>query len=499
MRDQLFFFLNGQKVQIGGRDALAMLAPTLRRRGLTGTKIACAHGACGSCSVLLGRPTGNEITYQTVNACILPVFACDGAHIISVEGLNGPNHVGGQDDGTLSRVQRAMVECHGAQCGFCTPGMVVALTAFHQKNRSQTPNLRDEVQSALEGNLCRCTGYTPIIDAALSVSQNSVTENGVENSDFPLLAALYPAAFLCDELLHEVENDVEIHVSADELESEQHLFSPRTLEAAARWKAAHPAAVVVAGATEIGVRISVQNFAPREILSLARVEGGDEVEIDIENGALVLGARATWTQIMQQIGGIAPEFAAFLTRWGSPQLRNAGTVAGSIMGASPISDSLPFLLICDAELEFFTESGARRVKIADFLSADSKTRSNGLLRRVLVPLPVPHQRLRLFKVSKRRAFDRSIVSAAFLITVRDGCIENIKISCGGVAPTALRLTQTETFLRGKTLEAATWREAGKIAQSEISPVSDAAASRDYRVQLVAGLLRKFGSELPSDF
>ena len=485
MRDQIFFFLNGQKVQVAGRAAFAMLAPWLRReRELTGTKIACAHGACGSCSVLLGKPSAQgDIDYQPVNACIFPVFACDGAHIISVEGLNGPHHIGGQDDGFLSPVQSAMVDCHGAQCGFCTPGIVVTLTAFHQQNRGAKTDLRAQVVEALEGNLCRCTGYSPIIDAGMSV----------ESAALSPLSELYPSKNLSAELKLAGEEAALIYVVGDELEGEQQLFLPRTLEAAVRWKAQHPGAVVVAGATEIGVAMSVKGAAPREILSLARVDGLDEV--GVENGALVWGARATWTQVAKKTRSIVPEWAEFLGRWGSPQLRNAGTVAGSIMGASPISDSLPFLLICEAELEFWGENGARRVEIADFLAGDTVARSDEILRRVLVPFPRENQCLRLFKVSKRRAFDRSIVSAAFLISVQNNEIENVKIAMGGVAPRALRLTQTEAFLQGKPLGNATWREAGNIAQNEISPVSDASASREYRLQLVGGLLRKFGGEI----
>jgi xanthine dehydrogenase small subunit len=484
MRDHLFFFLNGQKTPVSGRDALGMLAPFLRgNRGLTGTKIACAHGACGSCSVLLGRPDENEngFDYQPVNACILPVFACDGAHIVSVEGLNGPDRVGGEDTGVLSPVQRALVECHGAQCGFCTPGMVITLSAFHEQSRP-LPATREDVQAALEGNLCRCTGYTPIIDAGLSV----------ETADLRPLNELYPPAPLLDGLKTRASDPVEITVAEDELEGEQKLFAPRTPDEAVRWKAAHPGALVIAGATEIGVAMSVKGFAPREILSLSRVEGLDEVSVD--EGTLILGARASWTKVREHAQDVLPEFADLLSRWGSPQLRNAGTIAGSIVRASAISDSLPFLLVCEAELELVGESGSRRLSVAQFLDEGAALLPDELLVRVRVPLPDSGQTLRLFKVSKRRAFDRSLVSAAFLLTKREGRIEDIRIAFGGVAPLVLRLTHLEEWLRDKPLGAATWREAGAIAQEEIAPASDAGASREYRTQLVSNLLRKFGAQ-----
>lgn len=485
MRDHIFFYLNGQKVQVKGRDAFAMLAPFLRREhGLTGTKIACAHGACGSCSVLVGRPSQNGFNYQPFNSCIYPVFACDGAHIITVEGLNGPNHIKGPDDGVLSPVQDAMVKCHGAQCGFCTPGIVVTLTAFHE-SRPASPCSREEIQTALEGNLCRCTGYSQILDAGTSI----------ETAELHPLAELYPADPLREDLSANTSASLEIEVPADELEVAQHLFVARSAKDALAWKAAQPTATVVAGATEIGVAMSVKGVAPHEILSLAHLEGWNEVTE--EDSYLVLGSRATWTEVSAQVGTIVPEFAALLKRWGSPQLRNAGTVAGNIMRASAISDSLPFLLVCDAELEFIGASGRRRVGIADFLEVGPALSSGELLRRVLVPLPQKDQKLRLFKVSKRRAFDRSIVSAAFLLTLSDGHIEDIRIALGGAAPVAIRLPQTEAFLKGKPREAATWREAGAIAQNEISPVSDASASGEHRARLVANLLRKFGAELQS--
>ncbi|BCM93911.1 caffeine dehydrogenase subunit gamma [Abditibacteriota bacterium] len=481
MRDHIFFFLNGQKIQVRGREALGMLAPFLRReRGLTGTKIACAHGACGSCSILLGRPTQSGFNYQPINSCIFPVFACDGAHVITVEGLNGPDKVGGQDDGVLSPVQCAMVDCHGAQCGFCTPGIVITLTAFHE-NRVQSS--AEDVKAALEGNLCRCTGYSPIIEAGMSV----------ETADLRPLTQIYPPEPLLDGLNAGASDAVEIRVPEDELEIGQHLFVPRSPEEAICWKVAHPEAIVVSGGTEVGVAMSVKGLAPREILSLAHLEDWDEVTR--ENDELVLGARATWTQVAEQVGAIVPEFATLLTRWGSPQLRNAGTVAGNIIRAAPISDSLPFLLACEAELEFIGELGARRVTVADFLESGPTMRPDELLRRVLVPLPKEGQTLRLFKVSKRRAFDRSIVSAAFLLTASDGVIEDIKIAFGGVAPLALRLPQTEAFLQGKPVNSAIWREAATVAYNEISPYSDAAASREHRTRLVANLLRKFGAEL----
>ena len=478
MRDFLFLHINGQPARIRGRDALGLLANYLRaERHLTGTKIACGHGACGSCSVLIGRPDEDgAVNYRTINACLFPVFAADGAHVITVEGVNGPAHVGGGDDGALSPVQSALVECHGAQCGFCTPGIVVALTARCQ---SAAPQTRDEAQSALEGNLCRCTGYAPILDAALAIDATQLTP----------LGQLYPAPVVTP------PESVEIHVAADEFEDAQTLFAPVTLAEAIAWKAAHPGAIVVAGATEIGLAMSVNQLAPREILSLAGVEGLDE--IGVENGALILGARANWTQVQAATREVLPAFCELLNRWGSPQLRNAGTVAGNLMSAAPNADSLPLYLVCEAELELVGSSGTRRISVADYLADKSSVSPDELLARIRVPLPGDDQILRLHKVTERRAFARSIVSAAFLLTTRGGTSDEIKIAVGGAAPGAIRLPETEALLRGQTLADCDWRAAASVARGEVSPVSDAAASREYRLQLVGNLVRKFGREITS--
>ena len=476
MRDFVSFFLNGQPVQVRGRAAFGLLAPYLRgERGLTGTKIACGHGACGSCSVLIGRPNNDgETDYQPINACLFPVFAADGAHVVTVEGVNGAAHVGGGDDGVLSPVQSAMVECHGAQCGFCTPGMVVTLTARCQNGGFAS---RGEAQAVLEGNLCRCTGYAPILDAALAIDAAQMTP----------LNRLYP-------IYADVpDGSVQITVAADDLEGEQTVFVPTTLAQAAQWKAAHPAAIVVAGATEIGLAMSVKGVAPREILSVANVAELDEIRV--ENGELMLGARANWTQVEAATRDVVPAFAQLLQRWGSPQLRNMGTVAGNVMRAASNSDSLPFYLVCEAELELVGATGTRRLKVGDYVADKTSVRTDELLARVVVPLPDEAQVLRIYKVTERRAFARSVVSAALLLTAQNGTIDAIKIAVGGAAPDAIRLPQTEAWLRGQPLESATWRGAAEIAQAEVAPISDAAARREYRLQLVGNLLKKFGREI----
>ncbi|RYG64946.1 2Fe-2S iron-sulfur cluster binding domain-containing protein, partial [bacterium] len=371
MRDHIFFFLNGQKVQVRGRSAFEMLAPFLRRQNnLTGTKIACAQGSCGSCTVLLGKPANGTITYSTINSCIFPVFNCDGAHIVTVEGLNGPQHLGAQDDGHLSAVQDAIVKCHGAQCGFCTPGIALTLTAFYEDEHKG--DLREGVCSALEGNLCRCTGYEQIIDSALSV----------ESSQLARLSELYPAEILVPELDLATVEALAVNAPADEWEAEQQLFMPVSLQQAAELKAQFPQAMIVAGATEVGVPMSVKGLSPREIIGLSQIP--ELKNVSVEGQQLSLGATARWTAVQELAEAHLPEFGAFLKRWGSPQLRNAGTVAGSLMSGLPISDSLPFFLVSDAKLELVSVTATRIVTVAEYLEDRSILRSDELVSRVLI-------------------------------------------------------------------------------------------------------------------
>ena len=483
MRDAVHLILNGRPVRVGGRAALGMLAPYLREQcGLTGTKLACSEGACGACSVLLGRPGDAEFVYAAVNACIFPVYNCDGCHVITVEGLNGPEWVGGPDGGQLSAVQSALVECHGAQCGFCTPGMAISLTAARENEVSSLAD-KAEVARVLTGNLCRCTGYTQILEAGVAAGE----------APWRPLSQLYPAEPLLGQLKEEPAQVLELQVPAEPPAPGQMLYAPVLWEDALLWKAAHPAATVVAGATEVGVAINQKGFCPPEILSLARINGADEVVVRGET--LWLGCRATWLQVAAAVETVIPEWAELFARWASPQLRHAGTVAGNIVKASPIADSLPLLLVLEAQLELESSPGSRRVGIAEFLAARPHLRPDELLRRVRVPLPPRDSILRLYKVSNRRAFDRSVVGAALLWAPSAGGPATLRAAFGGVAPVALRLPKTEEFLGTGPLTDARWVAAGEIARTEIQPVTNGSGSAEYRGQLVANLLRKFGREL----
>ncbi|HMO87329.1 MAG TPA: 2Fe-2S iron-sulfur cluster-binding protein, partial [Lacipirellulaceae bacterium] len=285
MRDHLVLIINGARHQVSGRDGFLTLSDYLRRRqGLVGTKIVCSEGDCGACTVLVGRRTGGDgrWTYCPVDACIQLMFQLDGVHVVTVEGL--------RPGGELTAVQQAMVECHGSQCGFCTPGFVMAMAGAQELAAGETLDLDDWGQS-LAGNLCRCTGYVPILDAA---EQATAAGDGCLNE-------AYPAAEL-EALLPSDEEPIELNWR-DEFE-QLHAACPATLAEALAWLAQHPGARIVAGATDVGVRVNKTGRLPAEILDLNRVE--ELRGVRVENGLLVAGGGGAGAGNFAACGGAPP-------------------------------------------------------------------------------------------------------------------------------------------------------------------------------------------------
>ena len=457
-RDYILFYINGQRIQLAGPLVFRRLSEFLRdERHLLGLKIVCAEGACGSCSVLKGEWEDGAFRYRAVNSCLQSLFQLDGTYIVTVEGL--------EQGGTLSAVQDAMIAAHGAQCGYCTPGFVVALTAAQEQGVTA-----EGLPEALSDNLCRCTGYVSILEAG----------RGVTGTNYRPLSQLYPPEGMATDFDARRADFIEIEAGG------RTLFAPATLEEAVQVRRAHPEAVIVAGATELAVPPAAALEDGRALLSLGRIAELSEVRRD--GDALILGAGATWTQVEAAARTHCPELSAYLRRFAAPQLRNVGTVAGSIVQGSAIADSLPPLLVLDAALEVADAAGRRVVPVSKFSPGDCE---GGLVSRVFVPLPWPRQTLRLFKVSGRRGFDRSVVSAAFLLEMGGGRIGSLRIALGGVGPRVLRLPHTEEFLEGLPLEEASMRAAGETLRAEIAPVSDGRGGAEYRGLLAENMLMKF--------
>jgi|GEM_PF-15291 len=505
MRDYILFYVNGHRYEVSGADAFLSLADFLRRKlGLIGTKIVCSEGDCGACTVLVGRPKASSgqpdspLAYASIDACIQFVFQLDGTQVITIEGLNrmpgqrecgaSPGAVEYADIGHLHGVQQALVDCHSSQCGFCTPGFVMAMVGLHETREALDES---RLRRGLTGNLCRCTGYTQILEAGL---QASVPQPIAGRLDTPHLRA---------DLARHASMQVEIEAPGSA--QTQRLASPTRLAEALAFLRTHPEATIVAGATDLGVRANKSGRLPTPLLDLNRIEELAEVRIQSPQGAvsqLIAGARASWSAIERVGAGRLPELQRILSVFGSPQIRHAGTIGGNIANASPIADSLPFLYVTEAMLELSRtdERGMihqREVNINDFyLGYKSLDLQPGeLITQVRVPLPEEDEALRLYKVSRRRDLDIASFTAAIRMRIDRGTIATCALALGAVGPTVVRPRQTEAFLRGKRLTVETMRAAGEVAVGEITPISDVRGSAAYRKQLTRNIVLKFFHEL----
>jgi xanthine dehydrogenase small subunit len=471
MLDHVLLYVNGQRHEVRGRDVFLSLSDFLRRRlGLVGTKIVCSEGDCGACTVLIGRAAadGSRLIYRSVDSCIQFLFQLESTHVVSVEGIGGET--------SPSAVQQAMIECHGSQCGFCTPGFVVAMTGILEDREELNET---SMRCGLTGNLCRCTGYTAIIEAG----------EKLDVEEHERMASKYPADAMISEFMSRQTESIEVEAEWD---SQLHLCSsPTDLAGALAFLAKHPDATIVAGATDIGVRINKQAKVPGTILDLNRI--CDLERIAVESSELVLGSRASWTALEQVCEARVPELHKIVRVFGAPQIRNVGTIGGNIANASPIADSLPFLYVMEAVLELQSASGKREVNINDFYKGYKKLdmRPGELITGVRVPLPADDELLRLYKVSRRRDLDISTFTAALRLRLDGDTIAEAAIAFGGVGPVVIRARKTQEFLRGRTLDEETMQQAGDVAASEITPISDVRGVADYRYQLTRNVLKKF--------
>jgi xanthine dehydrogenase small subunit len=462
MRDHVQFHLNGQRHTALGSEAFASFTDYVRSTcGLAGTKVVCAEGDCGACTVLVGRSEGGTLKYLSVDSCIQFLYQLDGTHVVTVEGLAERDEV--------HPVQKAMVECHGSQCGYCTPGFVMTLAGWAEAGA------KDDIRTALTGNLCRCTGYLPILEAA----------DAIGGMPYAKLADRADTLELRGEVAALATEPLQVS------DGRRTFYSPNTLADAVAFKAAYPDAVIVSGGTELGVLRNKRGYDPEVLLSLARVPGLNIIERTGDR--IKIGANVTWSQIEREVVPLIPAFGPIVRRFGSPQIRNVGTLAGNVVNGSPIADSLPLLMVLDAELEIVGPKGTRTRPINGFYTGYKKKdlAPDELLKSIIIPLPPTTDRLRLYKVSRRADLDIATFGAAVRMRFNGDTIESAAIAFSGVAATVVRLPKVEAALIGKPFREATFRQAGEIARTEVSPLTDVRGGRDYRSELVGNILLKF--------
>jgi xanthine dehydrogenase small subunit len=468
------FSINGQWIKEDEIDPNWTVLRYLRTTGVhNATKEGCAGGDCGACSILVAEQgDSGAVSFQAINACIALLGSVDGKHLITVEGLRY-----GKD---LHPVQQAMIDFHGSQCGFCTPGIVVSLAAlYHNKLGGQASE--SEIHEALSGNLCRCTGYRPIIDAAKAMADYPAPSPVSAVSASPVIEfdPLAPLSGMNPSMDHDGRQ----------------LFVPETENQLKTLIKQFPDATLWAGGTDLGLEVTQQFKQFDQIISLHKLTKLTEVsenECDIRFGAMV-----TYSDAEPYFATHFPSFAQLISRIAARQIRNLGTLGGNVANASPIGDTPPVFLAMNARIELSSIDGIREVAIDDFFKGYKQTamKAGEYLSAIIVPKLTDQQSLHVFKISKRKEDDISAVLMAVRLDNKNGVIANTRLACGGMAATPLRASKTEAALNGAPFELNSFEVAAEQIKNDYSPIQDVRATPEYRLNVARNLVIKTGLEL----
>ncbi|SDJ83113.1 xanthine dehydrogenase small subunit [Billgrantia gudaonensis] len=457
------FLLNGQPRHCAASPDTSVLEMLRENLGQTGTKEGCASGDCGACTVAIGETDADgRLHYRSANACITPAHQLNGRHLVTVEGL--------ADGDDLHPAQAAMVACHGSQCGFCTPGIVMSLFTLHEAQRGGdlAPLTPQRLEAALGGNLCRCTGYRPIRDAALTM-----TEHPERRPQWLDAAAPRPAA----------------------PSSDAPFAQPETLAELVELRRRHPEARLVAGATDLWLEVTQRLTRFERLIDVTRVaelNAIEETTLDDGRHGWWIGAAVTYARLEPLLEENVEPFAHLLHRLGSAQIRNRGTLGGNIANASPIGDTPPVLLALGSRLWLAGPEGERELPLDDFFLGYKQTalREGETIRAVFLPRPEAECHLKVWKLSKRREDDISAVLGAFAWQLEAGILRNVRLAFGGMAATPKRAAQAEAALEGQPPTAAAFRAARQALGDDFQPMSDVRGSDHYRQLSAANLLER---------
>ena len=475
IRREIRFLLNDREVSLADAGSSTTLLDFLRiDRALTGTKEGCAEGDCGACTVLVGRLAGGSLVYEAVNACIRFIGSLDGCHVVTVEHLAGA-------DGTLHPVQQALVDFHGSQCGFCTPGFVMSLYGLWMAD----PGAGDErIEKALQGNLCRCTGYEAILRAARAISTY-----GDAKKD-PLAAERTAVT----RKLSDLADGKRVEVGT----GEDRFILPADVDDLAAVLEAEPDATIVAGATDVGLWVT--KFM-RDIAPVVFISHLDELHaVSEDDTGITLGACVSYSAAFDALGERLPQLSTLIDRIAGEQIRNMGTIGGNIANGSPIGDMPPPLIALGATLNLRKGSNRRTIALEDFfIDYGKQDRQPGeFVESVVVPVPADGAQFAVYKVSKRRDEDITAVLAAFYME-RDasGAVTVFRAAYGGMAATPKRAAATETALVGKPWNQDTVAAAMLHVDTDFTPLTDMRASAGYRSLVARNLLQRFLLETTS--
>ncbi|AMO22353.1 xanthine dehydrogenase small subunit [Ramlibacter solisilvae] len=462
------FIRRGDIVALGNVPPDRTLLELLREDlGATGTKEGCGEGDCGACTVVLGElaEDGQRIEYRAINACIRLAHSIDGLALWTVEDIAAA-------DGTLHPAQAAMVACHASQCGFCTPGFVMSLFGMYQNHVARDERItRQLAQEALSGNLCRCTGYRPILDAAQTMAHwppVRVDEGRLREQ----LRLLQPAPG----------------------NGGAGYLAPPSLDELVQARAEHPRAQLVAGCTDVGLAVTKMHQRFPQVLDLTRVR--ELRRIGQEADHILIGAAVTLADGYAALAAQRPQLKTFANRFAGLPIRNSGTLGGNIANGSPIGDTMPLLIALGARLVLASTRGQRELPLEDFYTGYRRSvlAADEVLAWIKVPRPQATEFLRVYKISKRFDDDISAVCLAMGLHLEDGRVARISIGAGGVAATPVRARATEHSLLGQPWTEAAAAAAGQSLQGEFTPISDMRASAAYRRDMLGSLMRRFWLE-----
>ena len=466
MATTIRFFLNGDLKEVSVRPDTTVLDWLRGPQRLTGTKEGCAEGDCGACSVLIGDPSleNGNVHYHAVNSCILAMGQIDGRALVTVEGLKGER---------LHPVQEAMAENGSSQCGFCTPGIVISIAGL----AANTAEASDQdIHDALAGNLCRCTGYRPIVEAA----RKAIGVNG-SSIKGPLASTLA-----------KVQPRRSVAVGGS-------IFNqPATLNELLQLRKDMPEAILLGGGTDLGVALADYHSDWTEVISLARV--GELRAVRENEDHLSFGAAVTWEEVLDSVAPFYPSFATLIRRFGSTQIRSMGTIGGNIGTASPIGDGPPALIALGAEIELASLGGHRFLPLEDFFLDYRKTelRPDEVIVSVSVPKPKEGQEFRVYKISKRYDQDISTVCGAFSIVREEEVVRSARIAFGGMSATPQRAPAAERAFVGSSFDRKAIAACAAAIGAHFKPLTDWRGSADYRLDVAANLAERFRRDVSGE-
>jgi xanthine dehydrogenase small subunit len=435
--------------------------------GYRGVKEGCGEGDCGACTVVIANKNGNSLQYKAVASCLIFLPMIHGQQLITIEDLKDKT-------GELHAVQQAMIQHYGSQCGYCTPGFVMSMLAEY-KNKDEHKS--EDIVKALSGNLCRCTGYKPILEAAGSVFSDKQEDHFCANEN--------EIISLLDKI--DTSQTLEIHTE------KQVYIKPGTLTDALNFRNIYRKAILISGSTDIALRVTKKNELLSEIIDLS---GIPELKfIKEENSKICIGAATSIEEIHDNTKLQLPALANMLSWFGSKQIRNIASLGGNVGSASPIGDSLPVLIAYQANIILRNSNKQRKIRIGDFITDYRKTdiQPDEIIYAIEIPIPDPQVKIRSYKVSKRRELDISTVSACFRLELNEatGKINDIVLAYGGMAATPSRAKNAEKYFKDKKWDQDAVDQAMKIVREEFTPLSDARSGNEFRKIVAANLLQAF--------